>query len=149
MTPELQAALQAAAQTVGATAIDECVFHVFPELTANLNPDDPAAVKAAMESMVQRSPALFRREKDWSEMEPGSDEWRQREERFLAGLRKSRPIVNEWREIDAGRLSPQEYAALDKAVRGHANAFDRGLLVKALARQRQENAALSTPPDAA
>jgi hypothetical protein len=96
--------------------------------------------------MRRLRPNLFH-ERNFARMSPG--QFDAAEASFRANLRKSRPFVNEFRDIDAGRLTSEERDALSKAITGNVNAVDRGALAKARARQRMEDAAINPPRDAA
>jgi len=140
MTPEIRSALEEALTKLRATAVDPEILDALgvPE---DLDSKDSAAVEAHAKQMLEHHPALFKVEKAWSDLDPDSDEWLEREKAFRSGLSKSRPFQKPdfVREIDASRLGAEELRALEKAMTGHGNSWDRGLLTKALGRQRLED----------
>lgn len=144
MTKELHAALILEAQKFGVLGDGEDVVRLFPNVTDNLKHDDTEAIAKAVATMVAQKPQFFNVPRPWAELDPNSDEWRAREASFRESIRRSRPISSDptFRELDAARCDEQELGALSRAVGGRANSWDRSILARALARQRQEDAAL-------
>jgi hypothetical protein len=139
MEPELLSALEQACSKLRATAKDAEIFNAL--VPNDLNPQDPDAIATCAKTLVEEHPNCFSIEQFWEAL--NDDAFRERERAFRSGLSKSRPMVNEWNDVDASRLSGPELEALSKAITGNVNAYDRGLLTRAQSRQKLEDAALN------
>jgi|SRR5580700_1025742 hypothetical protein len=135
MNPEIDKALRTAAQEAQALDPDIIGLPVFSEIVNGVTTQ--ADVTKAVSEMKKLKPALFL-EQDFAKMT--ETRFTEREAQFREGLRKPRSFTpTEFHSLDASRLSAEELKALDKCVGGQSNSWDRGLLVKALARQRLED----------
>lgn len=138
MTEQIQNALIAEASRQGTKLLDTDVLRVFPDLTDDLNADDPNAVSEALQKMAERKPSLFKPERKWGDMDPGSDEWRKREEQFRTSLRKSHSVgPNEFSKLDAATLDDEQMRALTRTLQGRGGSYDRSILQRALAEQQK------------
>jgi hypothetical protein len=136
--PELEIELRKQAELAG--VIDPDLVTTLPAFAeareAIKNSKD---IRNAIHAMRQQHPALFR-PKDWAQL---GDDYAVAEAAFRQGLRKPRPFSpTPFRDLDAARLDDEELKALDKCVGGQANSWDRGLLTRALSRQKAEDNAL-------
>lgn len=117
-----------------------------PELADALATGQSAA--QAVAAFKARVPGVFR-QTDFAKMSPTEYEAEEAKLRANVGTGSRQFGPNEFRSLDAGRLSEEELAAMDRCVRGETNSWSRALLVKALARQRLEDSLTSPSGDAA
>jgi len=143
MDDAVRSALIAEARKFGVVGDD--VVDLFPDVTTGIAKDgvvDAQAVSDAIKALMERVPSLFNPPKAWDEIE-SEDEYRTRDAAFRESLRRSRPLGDrEFKDLDASRLSDDELHALSRCVAGQQNSWDKGLLTRALARQRAEDGAL-------
>jgi hypothetical protein len=138
MDEKLENALAAEAERQGAIDPDVIRIAEFGQIVEEAKAGDPLSVAAAVRKMIEAKPVLFNRV-DFGQLSGAA--YQSAEERFRAGLRKSRPIgKTDFADLDAGRLSAEEFHALDRCIRGESNSWDRSALVRARARQRHEDA---------
>lgn len=77
-------------------------------------------------------------ERDWSGIDPSSEEWREREAAFRESLRRSTPVgPNPYQQLDAALLDPEQLQALTRILQGRGNSYDRSICERALSEQRQ------------
>jgi hypothetical protein len=144
MEKQIVDALRAAAREAQAIDGDIVTLPIFNDLTANVKNVEDAA--RAVRDMKKLRPSLFY-ETDYARMTGA--EFEKREAQFCEGLRKPRPFgPTPFHDLDAARLNDEELGALSRCVGGAVNSWDRGLLTRAQARQKAENAALN-PRDTA
>lgn len=135
MTPQLQEALSRELSELGATPIDPDVLEA---LDIDADADDVSAVKSAAEAVLSEHPNLFNVERKWHEVNPDSEEWRERERAFREGLRRSTPLGNNiFKDLDAALLTQVEETALKRYLGNRSDSYDRSILQNALAKQRK------------
>ena len=144
MDKQIETALREAAKSAQALDTDVVAFDLFQDIVAKVIVDENGVVHGAREAVgeMKRLRPRFFRETDWNKMD--DERYREAEDAFRQGLRRPRSfgVADDFKALDASRLSAVELDALSKAVGGQINAFDRGLLTRALARQRAEDASL-------
>jgi len=135
MNPEQRSALEGALTKFRATAVDPDILKALT-VPDDLNPQDSAAVEAWAKKMLEAHPALFRVEKRWDQMDPDSEEFRERESAFRASLANNPSIPkNDFKDLDAALLSPEEQTALTKYLGNRASKFEISILRAAKASQ--------------
>ena len=133
MTPELQQALVLEASKLKATPIDPDVFKAV--VTDEIDANDHEAVANTAKKVGERHPDLFKIEKPWSKL--SEDEFQQRERAFRESLRKSTAVgPNDFASLDAATLDQEQMTALTRTLQGRGSSYDRSILQRALATQR-------------
>lgn len=75
-------------------------------------------------------------EKPWDELDDAA--FRERDAAFRESLRRSTPVgPNEFASLDASTLTDEQMQALTRTLQGRGGSYDRGILQRALAEQRQ------------
>jgi len=140
MDKQIEHALRQAAHEQMALDSDVVLMAPFADLVAQVEAQKLSAHEA-VRAMRERKPVLFK-ERDWSKVAQDPDAFDERERQFREGLRRTPRVgPNEWRFLDAARLSAEELEALERSVNGKTSSYDRALLTRALGRQKAENSA--------
>jgi hypothetical protein len=140
----LHDALLEEAQRVG--VVDPDILAAYPDEIAGARLDatgkpDIGTVVNAIRKLKARVPALFRTQ-DFEKMDAA--QYEDAESKFRETLRRhSQPAArsNEFKQLDAALLTPEEGHALRRHLGGARNSYDRSVLQAALKRQNGPDAA--------